>query len=97
MRNRDYALAHSGAGKLDITIQTKTADTELKVTAARLDVSMGVFTFTGDGAGMNASSLISSDVPNDLKLGSDNKLLAEPNKNPTTIQSWIDAFNSNLM
>lgn len=96
MRNRSYQVEHNNAGTLDISIQTRTAATSESITAARLEVSMGVFTFS-DGAGMNAASLISSDMPNDLKLGSDNKLLVEPNENPTTIQSWIDVFNLNLM
>lgn len=81
MRDRSYKVEHTNAGMLDISIQTRTAATNESITAARLEVSMGVFTFTGDGAGMNAASLISSDVPNDLKLGSDDKLVSLPPDN----------------
>lgn len=80
MRDRSYQVEHNNAGTLDISIQTRTAPTSESITAARLEVSMGVFTFS-DGAGMNAASLISSDEPNDLKLGSDDKLVSLPPDN----------------
>lgn len=78
MRNRSYSIAQDSAGKLDITVQTKAAVTGEIVTAANLEVSMGVFTYSGDGVGATPASLISTDKPNDLKLGSDSKLVSLP-------------------
>lgn len=78
MHNVDNHVIHTAAGKLNITINTKTADTLQTVTAAKLEVSMGVFTSTGAAVGVVAANLISSDKPNDLRLGADSKLLSQP-------------------
>lgn len=94
MRNRSYSIAQDSAGKLDITVQTKAAVTGEIVTAANLEVSMGVFTYSGNGDGVGATpaSLISTDKPNDLKLGSDNKLLSQP-KDTDFLADYILASN----
>lgn len=63
-------------GHIDVTIRAKDAEVNKTLTVAKIAVAQGVFTHSG-GGGFTAEDLISSDDNNDLKLGSDSKLLAQ--------------------
>lgn len=63
--------------KIKVVVQTKNAAADTTMTAAKLTIAMGVFTYSS-GAGMTAADLISADTPNDLKIGSDNRLVSQP-------------------
>ena len=55
-------IDHISSSYLDITIKTRNADTDESIVAAKLEVATGVFTYSGDGAGLNAADLISKDI-----------------------------------
>lgn len=81
MRNNNVNIAQANSASLEVTIQVNDVGVDADFTAAKLEVSMGVFTAVAGGGGsgnVNAASLISADVPNDLKLGSDDKLISQP-------------------
>lgn len=79
MRNNNVNIAHSNSASLEVTIQVNDVGVDANFTAAKLEVAMGVFTAVSGGSNsVSAASLISADVPNDLKLGSDDKLVSQP-------------------
>ena len=81
MRNNNVNIAQSNSASLEVTIQVNDVGVDADFTAAKLEVAMGVFTAASSDSGsgnINAASLISADLPNDLKLGSDDKLVSQP-------------------
>lgn len=80
MRHNNVNIAQSNSASLEVTIQVNDVGVDADFTAAKLEVAMGVFTAVagGGGSNVNAASLISADVPNDLKIGSDDKLVSQP-------------------
>lgn len=78
MRKNNANIQMTNAANLDVTISVDNIGSQERVTAAKLVVSIGTFTAASGGLDMTPSSLISRDTPNDLKVGSDNKLLSRP-------------------
>lgn len=79
MRNNNVNIAQANSASLEVTIQVNDVGVDANFTAAKLEVAMGVFTAVSGGNGsVTAASLISADVPNDLKIGSDDKLVSQP-------------------
>lgn len=67
-------------GQLDVIIKAKSATADKGIVASKLTVSMGVFVISNSDD-FKASAIISKDTPNDLKIGSDDKLVSQPNDN----------------
>ena len=79
MRHNNVNIAQANSASLEVTIQVNDVGADANLTAAKLEVAMGVFTAVSGGSGsVTAASLISANLPNDLKLGSDDKLVSQP-------------------
>lgn len=78
MRRDSVKIQSNNAAKIKVKVQVNDVGSEESITAAKLVVSVGTFTAVSGGAGITPASLISIDKPNDLKLGSDSKLVSQP-------------------
>lgn len=84
----------SRSGRIDVKIESGNVSTNVVTEVGTITIAMGSVAIGGT---TNPTSLISADSGNIIKLGTDSKLFAQSNENPESIQSWIDAFNTNLM
>jgi hypothetical protein len=83
----------SRSGRIDVKIESRSVLTNVVTEVGTITIAMGS---AATGGTTNPTSLISADSGNIIKLGTDSKLFAQSNENPQSIQSWVDAFNSNL-
>lgn len=82
--------------KLIVSVNTYSPATTVVNNTQVIRIAAGHITPLVIGGSTTASQLISADVNNDLRIGSDDKLFVTRIENPTTIQSWITTFNDNL-